>query len=328
LFKKILTYAVFTAGLFLLLLGGTLFKLAPLSKSLKSASVLPLLTGAALFLGGLLRGEKPLLKILTGSFFAWLILAVLVFAVQDRLLFKQRRLSESRLAAISEQAAFEELTIEAEDGVRLHGWLLPGEKLPAPLVIVFGGQGTEASRQFKLQDYIPEFTWAFFNYRGYGLSTGVPSEAGFLADALTVYDNLLAHPFVDGKNVFALGGSLGTGVAAYLAAKRPLTAVALFSPYDSIGGGVAQDLLPLLPTKFLIRSPFRAEKWAAQTKAPALAVIGSADRLISPGRSKSLMSRWAQEAVLHFVPGGDHYTIYKDEAAWAAVRRFFLERVN
>src|SRR5690606_9968681 len=137
----------------------------------------------------------------------------------------------------------------AGDGTVLRGWLLPPvtwaqpteSPTRAPLVLVFTGQGGEASRYFELARWLPELAWAFVNYRGYGASNGSPSDVALFDDATTVFDSLTSRPDIDPDQVVALGGSLGTGVATYLAGHRPLAAVVLFSPYDSIGAGVARD---------------------------------------------------------------------------------------
>ena len=64
----------------------------------------------------------------------------------------------------------------------LHGWLLPAAlaDAPTPLILVFYGQGGEASRYLTLAERVPEAAWAFVNYRGYGWSTGFPSERASL----------------------------------------------------------------------------------------------------------------------------------------------------
>jgi pimeloyl-ACP methyl ester carboxylesterase len=196
---------------------------------------------------------------------------------------------------------------------------------PAPLILLFYGQGGEASRYLTLAERVPEAAWAFVNYRGYGWSTGFPSERAFFTDAVAVYDYFYTHPLVDADRIVALGGSLGTGVAAYLAAQRALRGVVLFSPYDSISGGVARDLIPLLPTSWLMHNHFHAAQFARNASAPALAVIGEADAVIRPERSLALMEAWAQPAQTFVIPDGTHYSIYDEEASWNAVRAFLAD---
>ena len=144
---------------------------------------------------------------------AWLGLNVLVFVYQDQLLFSPRSLSEARRARVAvEYPLAEELYVPGADGNVLHGWVIPGEVEKAPLILVFPGQGSEVSRYLDLSRQVPEFSWAFFNYRGYGLSEGIPSERGLFTDAVALYDWLVAEGYADPGKVFALGGSLGTAL--------------------------------------------------------------------------------------------------------------------
>src|SRR5690606_20406676 len=256
------------------------------------------------------------------------------------LVFSPRGLSPSRLERIASQYPHaEDIEIVTADGTVLRGWLLPPSPAtpspsaaadagpadqpdPTPLVIVFTGQAGEASSYLELSAWLPEMAWGFVNYRGYGASEGWPSDAALFHDAVAVFDYLTSRSDIDAGNVFALGGSMGTGVATYLAAHRPLAAVVLFSPYDSIGAGVAQDLLPWLPTGLFFRHRFDAAAHAPNATAPVLAVVGEDDQVIRPARSLELLRHWGGPYELITVPGGDHYSIYEDDEIWLAVQRF------
>jgi pimeloyl-ACP methyl ester carboxylesterase len=68
-------------------------------------------------------------------------------------------------------------------------------------------------------------SFALFNYRGYGKSEGEPSESALFRDALEIYDLIAARSAVDKQRIVAMGRSLGSGVAAFLASQRPVAAV-------------------------------------------------------------------------------------------------------
>lgn len=292
------------------------------------------------------------IAIVAGVAVGWLSFGVLVYSLQDALVFSPRGLSESRLERIRTQYPHaEDIEIVTDDGTVLRGWLLPptvttsptgagDASVPSaaatddessstsPLVIVFSGSGGEASGYFGMSEWLPEMAWAFINYRGYGASDGTPSDTALFADATAIFDYVTSRPDIDETNVFALGGSMGTGVATYLAAHRPLAGVVLFSPYDSIGAGVAQDLLRWLPTKPLIRNRFDAAAYAPSVTSPVLAIVGEDDRAILPARSYELLRHWGGSQQLIVVPGGDHYSIYDEDDVWRAVQRFVRENVN
>lgn len=264
-----------------------------------------------------------------GAMLGWFAFGVFIYAVQDQLVFSPRRLTPERLERVrSEYPQAQDVEIVSGDGTVLRGWLLPPWSPRAdatgkwPLVIVFAGQGGEASGYFELSRWLPDMAWAFVNYRGYGASDGTPSDKGIFQDAVAVYDYFAARPDIDADKIFALGGSMGTGVATYLAAHRPVAAVVLFSPYDSINAGVARDIVPWLPTGLLFRNRFDAAAYAPRASAPAMAVVGDADLVIRPARSLELLRRWGGPTELLIVPGGDHYSIYETDAAWHAVQAF------
>lgn len=336
--QRTVSILLLAAGVFLLLLADMFSALSALSSSFASQRGTMLALGVAAVALGLLLTASTLrrrrhagrsgeagtaLTLAAGAVLGWLAFGLLIYNVQDALVFSPRPLSPSRLeriATLYPQA--EDIEIAASDGTVLRGWLLPPAETPAPLVIVFSGNAGEASSYFELSQWLPDMAWAFVNYRGYGASGGTPSDAALFSDATAIFDYLASRPDIDGDNVFALGGSLGTGVATYLAAHRPLAGVVLFSPYDSIGAGVAQDLVPWLPTGLFFRHRFDAAAHAPNATAPVLAVVGEDDQVIRPARSLELLRHWGGPYELITVPGGDHYSIYEDDEIWLAVQRF------
>lgn len=292
-------------------------------------------------------------SMLRGIVLGWLGFGALVYFIQDALVFNPRGLTDAQLQRIATQYPHvEPVEIVARDGAVLRGWLFPPQSnesmapeqmlsdtaaqtleqagagaaqepgAPAPLVLLFAGQGGEVSRYFYLADRLPDVAWGFVNYRGYGRSDGTPSDKALFDDATVVYDYFASRPDIDARQVIALAGSMGTGVATYLASQRPLAGVILFSPYDSIGSGVAQDMLRWLPTRLFFRNRFDAADYAPHAQAPLLAVVGSDDTVIRPARSEALLRRWGGEYELLVIPGGNHYSIYDEDRSWEAVQRF------
>lgn len=329
--NQITALASLSLGFVFLALSRIFSNLIPLSQGFQRRSILMLIGASALFVIGFFLKPKKWTKLAKATAvsvgLAWLLLNCAIYFNQDRLLFSPRGFSETkRLRIASEYPESKELYLEVDDGVKLQGWYIPTDNNVeiAPLVLVFPGQGGEASSYLRLSKEIPEFSWAFFNYRGYGLSHGKPSDEVFFRDALALFDFFVEQPYVDSQNIFALGGSLGTGVAAYLACHRKLRGIALFSPYDKIGGGVAQDLIPFLPTALLIRSGFNIIDFAPKAQTPLLAIIGEQDLVITPARSELLVSAWGSETQVKRLVQGDHYNIYESKASWNVIRDFFF----
>lgn len=352
LITRILAIALTAVAAFVLLWADTLYRMSALDASLVAESKRALLVGAAtLIVGAFLSyrfarsraanrtAVRFISSLALGVALGWLCFAVVVYDMQDTLVFNPSTLSEARLQTIAtEYPQAETVEIVARDGAVLRGWLLPPQQADhatgataegkTPLVILFTGQGGEASRYFIMATQVPEAAWAFINYRGYGASDGTPSDQAFFDDATVIYDYFTARPDIDSEHVFALAGSMGTGVATYLASQRPLAGVVLFSPYDSIGAGVLQDLMPWLPTGRIFRNRFDAADYAPNVQAPLLAIVGTDDKVIFPARSEELVRRWGGDKELLVIPGGDHFNIYNEDVAWQAVQRFVRSQLH
>lgn len=124
-------------------------------------------------------------------------------------------------------------------------------------------------------------------YRGFGGSSGHPSEPGLITDAETAYD--YAAKQVPGAKIALFGDSLGTGVAVALATQRPAAGLLLDSPFSS-ARHVAEQSYPWLPIKFLINSPWDSYSRIATLKAPIIIAICEEDKKFSAAEGKRLFS--------------------------------------
>ena len=268
----------------------------------------------------LVRGVLlPLL--LTGSA-AFVGLCVLLYLLQDRLIFHRQPLPESverRVAALSGTV---ELEITAPDGTRLHGWLRHQCAFPPRgLVIYFGGNAEEVSAQIVDAAALAPWSVAALNYRGYGRSEGTPSQAALTADALLVYDRLAARADIDAERIVVFGRSLGSGVAVQLAARRPVRALILVSPFDSLRS-IARKTYPFVPVTAMLRHPFDSLALAPRIAAPLLVLAGERDHLIPPAHSRRLADLWAGPHRFELVAEAAHNDIHVAPRYWPAMQEF------
>lgn len=220
--------------------------------------------------------REGLLPVLGLALLGVTVLGLLVFLVQDRLIYYPQPL-DPRAAQALQRAVVrsESFTLDTDDDVRLQGWFVRGESsAPWPLVIYFGGNAEEVSWLLPEWARVSEWALLLVNYRGYGLSGGRPSEQALYRDALALYDRMTQRSDVDGTHVVVFGRSLGTGVATYLAARRPVAGVVLVSPYDSLVD-LARGVYPFLPVKLLLRHRFDSAARAPQITAPLLAIAAA-----------------------------------------------------
>jgi len=180
---------------------------------------------------------------------------------------------------------FSEVPIETSDGETLQAfWHAPDSGKPA--VIVFHGNGDAALYQQPKGEIMANagFGVLLAEYRGYGGSTGSPSESGLHLDALASYD------FVDRQTDAPIGiyaHSLGTGAAVELALKRETFALVLESPFDSLQA-VAQEKLPWIPMGLLLKHPFRSDERIGKIGAPILIIHGNKDSVVPFEHGKRL----------------------------------------
>jgi uncharacterized protein len=172
-----------------------------------------------------------------------------------------------------------------------------------PALLYFGGNGED------LGAYLAEFDKAFpdraiycMNYRGYGGSTGSPSEAALITDAQATYDVIRKTH----DRIAVMGRSLGTGVAVALATTRDVEKIVLVTPYDSIAG-VAAEHFRWAPVRWLIKDPYDSVKRMAGVRAPVLAVVAEHDEVIGRAHSDALVAA-IPNALRHsvLIPNGTH----------------------
>jgi uncharacterized protein len=185
-------------------------------------------------------------------------------------------------------------------------------------LIYFGGNAEDVGGNFaEFAAALPGRALYFVNYRGYGGSTGTPTEAGLFADALAVYDHVRAQH----ADVAVVGRSLGSGVAMYLAHERPVAKLVLVTPYDSLAN-VAGGLYPFLPVGLLMRDRFDSAARVADVRVPTLVVIAERDEVILRTRSDALVAR--------FPAGQVHVEVVRDAThnalEYLALLAAFLER--
>jgi pimeloyl-ACP methyl ester carboxylesterase len=173
-------------------------------------------------------------------------------------------------------------------------------------IVYFGGNGEDVT--FNLPSFsaaFPEHSLYLMNYRGYGGSSGSPSEAALSQDALTLFDYVHArHP-----NVVVMGRSLGSGVAIRLASQRPATKLVLITPYSSIAALGARQF-PMFPVKWLMRDRYESWRYAPLIQVPTLFVVAARDEIIPRASTDDLYAHFrAGVATLRVIPDVGHNTV-------------------
>jgi dipeptidyl aminopeptidase/acylaminoacyl peptidase len=217
--------------------------------------------------------------------------------------------------------------IEVDAATAVSGWmLLPREgRGPFPAILYFGGRSEEVSWLQDAAKWFPGHVVFTMNYRGYGESGGSPSERALFADALREFDHLARSTAVDPKRITVIGRSLGTGVAAYTAAKRPAENAVLITPYDSIVN-LARSVFHLIPVGLILAHRFESIRFARSARQPCLALLAEHDDVVPEVHTRRLMEAWGGSFDVLRIPGSDHHDIpYRADtleviAGWIAKR--------
>jgi fermentation-respiration switch protein FrsA (DUF1100 family) len=162
------------------------------------------------------------------------------------------------------------------------------------------------------------------DYRGYGQSSGSPSEEGTYRDAEAAWLWLTSRG-IKPTEIVILGESLGGAVAAWLAARVTPRALVLVSTFTSLPDLGAQ-VYPFLPVRLLSRFSYDTLGALQRVEAPVLIAHSRDDEIISYSHGKALFAAAREPKQLLEMRGGhnDGFIFMREE--WIAQLRAFLER--
>jgi uncharacterized protein len=232
------------------------------------------------------RRVRSVLEFLGFVALAYLAVAVLVFAMQGRLLYLPGlpgRALETTPSAYG--MAFDDVRLTTDDGERLHGWWIPARPeaghTPAATVVIFhGNAGNISHRMETLRVWHGLGLNVFiFDYRGYGQSTGRATEAGTYRDARAAWRHVTEERGIEAGEVVLFGRSLGAAVAARLATEVEPRALILESTFTSVPD-LASELYWWLPVRLLARIHYPTAAIVADVRAPVLVIHSPDDEII------------------------------------------------
>lgn len=227
-----------------------------------------------------------------------------LYFAQTGMVFHPRRGLDTTPAAWGMR--FVDVTFDSS-GNRLHGWWIPGEG-EAPVVLFFHGNASVISglRGHAELFHRLGFGVFLFDYRGYGESTGEPSEAGVYADSEAACRHLTEVLRVPGERILYYGHSLGGGAATWVASRHPARALILEGTFLSIPDrGV--ELYPYLPIRLLSRIHFDNIGRIRTIRMPLLVIHSRDDEVIPVHHGRQLFEA-ANEPKQFLETRGTHNT--------------------
>jgi pimeloyl-ACP methyl ester carboxylesterase len=211
-------------------------------------------------------------------------------------------------------------------GYVLDGWWMRDPDEARPLILYFGGNADDVLYSADNLRALNLGSVLAFNYRGYGRSTGEPSQAALYEDALRIYDYAIEHG-ASPKQIVLVGRSLGSGVATMLAANRSVAAVVLITPFDSLAA-VAAGHYPFFPVRLILRHPFPSDEWATNARAPVLIIAAELDQIVPPSHAHRLFDQWTGPKQFHLLEGVGHNDVERNRNYYPLMGAFIAERTR
>jgi pimeloyl-ACP methyl ester carboxylesterase len=206
----------------------------------------------------------------------------------------------------------EEVSIEVEPGVRLHGWFIKAAKEPSVATVLFshGNAGNIADRLdrvLRLREMGADFL--LYDYRGYGRSTGSPDEEGTYRDGRAAYDYLVGTRQIDPARLVLMGESLGCAISIQLAVERRAAGLVIEAPFASIAH-MANAIYPFLPLGSFIRTRYENVKKMPQLKLPLFVVQGTRDEVIPVAQGRMVFDAAPEPKQYLAIEGAHHNDVY------------------
>lgn len=206
---------------------------------------------------------------------AYVLICLLLFAGQRSHIYYPVRESHPE--------GFQSIRVQG-DGAELKVWVVrrPGRRA----ILYFGGNAEDVAYNLAaFSAAFPGHSIYLVNYRGYGGSSGEPTESGLTSDAVAVFDELARRH----SEISVIGRSLGSGVAAFLASVRDIRRLVLVTPFDSLVN-VARAHFGYFPVSLLMRDRYDSERLVPSIRAPVLIIIAANDEIIPRARSDALVA--------------------------------------
>jgi fermentation-respiration switch protein FrsA (DUF1100 family) len=270
------------------------------------------------------RPARMLIHIVLAVAAVYAALVVLLFVMQSRLIYYPGIGRDVTTTPRAIGLAYEDVWLDAGEGVRLHGWFVDRAAPKGVALILHGNAGSIALRLDWLRMF-HDLGYASFiiDYRGYGRSSGTPSEQGTYDDARLAWAHLTqARGFV-ARDIVLLGESLGGPIAAYVAARESPRALILHSTFTSVPD-VAAQIYRFLPVRWISRFDYDTRAYLGKVRAPVLIAHSPRDEIIPYSHGRALYAIAPEPKAFIELAGGHNDGFIFRRREWVAALASFL----
>lgn len=203
----------------------------------------------------------------------------------------------------------------AVEGAELKVTIAPHNSSNA--IVYFGGNAEDVSLNLPFfKQIFPDTALYLLHYRGYGGSTGSPSEQRNQQDALALFDYVARQH----EDIRLIGRSLGSAMSLFVASQRPVSKQLLITPFDSLQD-IASAQFPYVPVAWLLRDRYEMSVLAPSVTAPTQLLIAGQDEIIPRESSEHLYARFAEGVATKVVVSkADHNSVGNTPEFWSALK--------
>ncbi|NAS13637.1 alpha/beta hydrolase [Poritiphilus flavus] len=256
------------------------------------------------------------------AFSGYLIIAAMLYLLQERLIFLPTKLPADYQFSFTQP--FQEVFLKAGDEALLNGIHFTLDN-PRGVILYFHGNAGDLSRWGQITSFFTTkgYEVIVMDYRTYGKSTGKLSEAVLYTDAALFY-NYAQSKFPEDK-IIVYGRSLGTGIASKIASLNNPSKLILETPYYSLED-VGKSRFPWLPVKLLSRYAMRSYEFVAQVNCPITILHGTRDQVVPFESGEKLFEAIpGKQKKMIVIEGGGHNNLAGYEAYQNAINAILLE---
>jgi uncharacterized protein len=262
--------------------------------------------------------------------FLLLVYAAFLLSSENKIIFHPSRYPDGFWNPASQGVLAQDIYFTTEDGIKLHGWFIPAENAVATLLWFHGNAGNISHRLDNIQRLVRLNLNVFiFDYRGYGRSEGVPSEAGIYKDSQAAYDAVLRLDGVSVDTLFLFGRSLGGICAVQTAMNWPAKGLLLESVFTN-SSDMARKIFPLIPLGWAMKSKLDAVSKVPHLRLPKLFLHGTDDEIVPYDMGRKLFDAAAEPKTFYSIAGAGHndtYVLGGDEY-FNALNQFITETLK
>ena len=242
----------------------------------------------------------------------YIVISVIIYYVQDYILFKPEKLPKDFQFYYDNQETIE-YNLETRDGAIINGvrFLPKGESKGVILYLKGNSKSIKGWGKFAVDFTRHDYNVLMIDYRGFGKSTGRRSQKAIKRDLQMVYNKIKEQVAED--RIILYGRSLGSGFAAKLASMNNPRMLILDAPYYSLTK-VTGRYIPFMPLSILIKYPLPTYKWLKYVRCPIHIIHGTDDKLIPYKSSVKLSQVNPQLTRLHTIIGGGHKNLNNFES--------------